>query len=146
MADEAGRSWRNERRALRRKRSANLAEGPRTGRIVVKVSAAEKAAITAAAAAGGVTPARLLREAALADDEIAASSEDLRDLITELFQAQSALRAVSHNVNQMTRAANATGELAENTAHTLAATRRYATRIGDIVEVVAAVFRARGTP
>ncbi|MFD5357756.1 plasmid mobilization protein, partial [Streptomyces sp. NPDC058657] len=54
-------------RPTRRKRTENLDAGPRTDRIVVKVSAAEKHAITARAEASGVTAARFLRETAMAE-------------------------------------------------------------------------------
>ncbi|MEU8901765.1 MobC family plasmid mobilization relaxosome protein [Nocardia sp. NPDC048505] len=135
MSEHEPESWdqhRNRARALRRKRTENH-PGGRSGRIVVKVSPAERDEIVAQAEAGGVTPARLLRDAVLRDDP-PYTAEDLRELITQLFRAQTALRAVGTNLNQMAKATNTTGELADDLAHTLAAVRRYADRVGEVVD------------
>ena len=44
------------------------------------------------------------------------------------------LAAVSNNVNQMAKATNATGELQEDLLQTLAAVRRTAERIDDLID------------
>ncbi len=77
---------------------------------------------------------RLLVESALAADA-GESATERRDALAELFAVHRLLAAVSNNVNQIARVANATGEVptAEVSA-TLAAVRRTAERIDMVVD------------
>ncbi|MDE1674341.1 plasmid mobilization relaxosome protein MobC [Nocardia gipuzkoensis] len=102
---------------------------------MVKVSAEEKRLIDQLAEDSGVTPARLMREAVLSEKP-PVSSEEIRELLHLLFRSQSALGAVGHNLNQMTRAANATGESPPDLATTLAAVRHYAADIGHAIDTI----------
>ncbi|MFD4356822.1 plasmid mobilization relaxosome protein MobC [Nocardia sp. NPDC058518] len=129
----------NSARAERRRRTANLPTGTRTGSFQVRVSAEEKAEIERLAADHGVTPPRLMREAVLAD-EIPVSPDEFRELVHQLFRAQSALRALGNNLNQIARSVNATHELDEaerdQLAHVLASVRGYADNINHAVDRV----------
>jgi hypothetical protein len=102
---------------------------------VVKVSAVEKRKIEQRAEEAGITPARLMREAVLVEQP-PISSEEIRELMHLLFRSQSALVAVGHNLNQITRATNATGEPPAELAHTLTFVRRYAADIRKAIDAI----------
>lgn len=129
----------NGARAERRRRTANLPAGSRRSSFQVRVSAEEKAEIEELAAEHGVTPPRLMREAVLAD-VIPVSPDEFRELVHQLFRAQSALRALGNNLNQIARSVNATHELdvaeREQLAHVLASVRGYAEHINAAVDRV----------
>jgi hypothetical protein len=83
-----------------------------------------------------VTVPRLLVEAATAE-RAGETATDRRELLTELFGVHRALGAVGNNLNQLTRAANATGDLAVELEHTLAAVRRQLMRLDDTLDGLA---------
>ncbi len=89
------------------------------------------------AEAQGVTVPRLLVEAATAQ-RVGETATDRRELLTELFGVQRALGAVGNNLNQLTRAANATAdvspEIRDRLVHTLAAVRRQLDRLDDTLD------------
>ncbi|WP_084536000.1 plasmid mobilization protein [Nocardia yamanashiensis] len=129
---------RNATRAERRRRTANSGDGPRTKAIKVKVSPAEDADLQELADLARVSTARLLREAALAD-ELPVAPDEFRELIHELFRVQGALRKIGNNLNQIARVTNATRELGDQGAElaaVLAAVERYADRAGTAIEKV----------
>lgn len=122
-------------RALARRRREN-APGGRRRRHSVLVTPEEEGLLVRLAAEQGVTVPRLLVEAATAE-RVGETASDRRELLTELFGVHRALGAVGNNLNQLTRAANATGDLAVELEHTLAAVRRQLVRLDDTLDGLA---------
>lgn len=112
-----------------RRRQANVAGG-RPFRHVVRVSPKEEAILFRLATAQRVSIARLLVESALAS-ETGELRTERQDVITELFKLHRLLAAVSNNVNQIAKVANATGRVSEDLQATLAKVREVAMRIDD---------------
>ncbi|MGW8566696.1 MobC family plasmid mobilization relaxosome protein [Isoptericola sp. NPDC055881] len=136
-ADAAGApasARRPRARDAARRRRENF-EGGRRSSHRVTVSPAEELQLRVRADSLGYTVPRLLVEAALADHGETVS--DRRDLVATLLQVSRLLGAVSNNVNQIARATNATGELQEDTAATLAAVRKVASRVEKVVDELA---------
>lgn len=79
-----------------------------------------------------VTVPRLLVESALAAD--AETPTERRHAMAELFAMHRLLAAISNNVNQIAKATNATGEVQEETAVTLAKVRDTAQRIDTAID------------
>ena len=88
-----------------------------------------------------MTVPRLLVESALAGDRETASAR--RDAIVELFAVRRLLAAVSNNVNQVARHANATEDFPDDAAAVLSSVRRLVTRIDGAVDALAEPVRAR---
>ena len=109
-------------------------KGGRTEYVKVWCTPEEKTAIRVKAALQGVTPPRLLIESAFAMEGEMAS--DRRALAEDLMGIRTLLGAVSNNVNQIARHANATGEFPSDAAATVAAARRLMTRIDEAVQGV----------
>lgn len=109
-----------------RRRSANVAGGRRVSH-EVKVSEFEELRLQLLAADQGVTVARLLRESALAGGSATMAAH--HDLAAELFAIHRYLGALSNNINQMARVANATGDLHADLRATLAAVRAQLPRV-----------------
>lgn len=107
------------------------APGGRKKKVEVYVTESEKAALAARAVSHGVTVPRLLFDGAFA--EAGESAHERRALATELLGIRTLLGAVSNNVNQIARHANATGEFPEDAAATVAAARRLMVRIDEAV-------------
>jgi predicted nucleic acid-binding protein len=120
------------RSAARRRR----VEGGRHHRHVVRVTPEEEAQLLALALRYRVSVPKLLVDSALAGgSEVAASNASVRHaLITELFGLHRLLANVANNVNQMTKALHATGELPPQTGEVLAAARRTAEKIDDVID------------
>ena len=120
------------RRAARRRR----VEGGRHHRHVVRVTPEEEALLLAVALRYRVGVPKLRVDSALAGgSEAAASNASVRHaLITELFGLHRLLANVANNVNQMTKALHATGELPPQTGEVLAAARRTADKIDDVID------------
>jgi len=137
---DAGGDGGQPRPAFRRRRRANV-EGGRTGNHRVKTSPAEEALLVQLALAQGVTIPRLLVESALAGDRETAAAR--RDAIAELFAIRRLLAAVSNNVNQVARHANASEDFPEEASVVLAAVRRLVPRVDAAVDVLAEPVRAR---
>lgn len=93
------------------------------------------------AAAQGVTVPRLLVESALAGDR--ATGAQRRDAIIELFAVRRLLAAVSNNVNQVARHANAGEEFPADAHAVLDAVRRLVPRISAAAEALAAPVPVR---
>ncbi|MFE3280614.1 plasmid mobilization protein [Nocardia sp. NPDC059239] len=130
---------RNAARAERRRRTANSGDGPRKKAIKVKVNPGEDADLQELADLARVSPARLLREAALAD-ELPVAPDEFRELIHELFRVQSALRKIGNNLHQIARVVNSTRELGDQDAElaaVLGMVESYANRAGVAIDVVA---------
>lgn len=119
-------------RALKRRRREN-APGGRLHRHEVTVTAAEEGLLVRLAGEQGVTIPRLLIEAATAEQP-GETATDRRELLAHLFGVYRALGAVGNNLNQLTRAANATGDLADEVVHTLAAVRRHLARLDEVLD------------
>lgn len=117
----------SRKRALQRRRRANVAGG-RHHRHVVRVTPEEEAVLAQLAAAHRVSVPRLLVESTLSRDAGETPTER-RDALAEMYRAVRLLASITNNVNQMTRAANATGELAAEMSVTLARARETAQRI-----------------
>ena len=111
-------------------------EGGRHHRHVVRVTPEEEAQLLALALRYRVSVPKLLVDSALAGgSEVAASNASVRHaLITELFGLHRLLANVANNVNQMTRTLHATGELPPQTGEVLAAARRTAEKIDDVID------------
>ena len=119
-------------RALTRRRRANV-QGGRMHRHEVSVTPEEEGLLLRLALEQGVTIPRLLIEAATAEQP-GESATDRRALLAELFGLHRAVGAVGNNLNQLARAANATGEYSVELRHTLAAVRRQLVRIDDTID------------
>ncbi|MGY5319294.1 plasmid mobilization relaxosome protein MobC [Neomicrococcus lactis] len=94
---------------------------------------AEDAALRVAAASMGVTVPRLLKESALSVSRGETVTER-HELIKELFLVQRGIAAVGNNINQIARAANATGEISEELQGSLAYTRGVLKRMDVVME------------
>ncbi|MBD8535699.1 plasmid mobilization protein [Plantibacter sp. CFBP 13570] len=119
------------KRALVRRRRAN-APVARQHSHRVKVTPEEEARLVVLAEEQRVTVARLLVESTL--QRGGETSTQRRDLLTQFFQTQRMLGALSNNVNQLARASNATGVVSAELAATLRATQKTLTRMDDLVE------------
>ena len=110
----------------RRRRSPNVPGGRRISH-EVKVSEAEELRLQLLAQEREVTVPRLLLESALAGDRQTVT--DVRDAVGQLFALQRYLGALSNNINQIARVANATGELPNELRATVAAVREQMERV-----------------
>lgn len=119
-------------RLFARRRRANV-EGGRRYFHKVGVSPEEEAVLLRLAETHGVSVPRLLVESAVALEQGETPTER-KDAIVELFKLYRLLAAISNNVNQMAKAANATGVLDEDLRSTLQAVRRTAGRIDAAVD------------
>jgi hypothetical protein len=108
--------------------------GGRKDRVEVYVTESEKAALVARAAAHNVSVPRLLFDGALA--EAGETAHDRRNLATELLGIRTLLGAMSNNINQIARHANATEEFPDDAAAAVDAARRIMLRIDDAVRQV----------
>lgn len=122
-------------RSLARRRRENVAGG-RQHRHVVTVTPEEEGLLVRLAEEQAVSVPRLLVEAATARP-VGESATDRRDLLAQLFGLHRALGAVGNNLNQLTRAANATGEISTELEHTLSAVRRLLVRVDDTLDGLA---------
>lgn len=113
-------------RRLGKARRDNV-EGGRKLAVKVWVTEAEKAALVVRAVQSNVTVPRLLFDSAFA--EAGESATDRRNVAAELLGIRTLLGAVSNNVNQIARHANATGEVPADAAATVEAVRRLMVRI-----------------
>ena len=136
MAEEAQEET-PERRQLKRRRRANVAGGRqhRQHRHEVRVTPEEEALLLQRAAAQRVSVPRLLVEAALAAR--GETPTERRDAMSTLFGLHRLLAGVANNLNQMTRALHATGEMPAQTPEVLAALRRTAERIDTAIDRLA---------
>lgn len=134
VADEVPAAGSPVRRRFGRRR-ANVAGGRQHSHRVL-VTAEEEARLAQLAAAGRVTVPRLLVEAALAGSGQTATVR--RDAIAELFAVHRLLAAVSNNVNQIARHANASGEFPADAVVVLGTVRRLAGRLDAAIDGLAA--------
>lgn len=118
-----------------RKRQSNV-PGGRTLRRVVKLSVAQDAALRVHATELGVSVPRLLVESTLSSFS-GETLKERRDLLTALFTLQRGLAAAGNNINQIARAANATGEIAPEISASLVHLRSTVTRINECLEALA---------
>lgn len=94
------------------RRQVRRVGSPRLVRHVVKVSVEQEERLVEAATGQGVTVPRLLVESALSGGPGEAAAR--RAIAGEVFGLQRALGAIGVNLNQLARAANATGHLEES--------------------------------
>lgn len=120
-------------RRLGKARRDNVAGG-RKKRIEIEVTDHEKAALTVRAVQLNVTVPRLLVESALS--EPGETAVDRRNVAVELLGVRTLLGAVSNNINQIARHANATSEFPDDAEAAVAAARRLMLRIDEAVRVV----------
>jgi len=118
-------------RALGRRRRANVAGG-RLHHHKVSVTPEEEAVLVRLAESQGVTVVRLLVESATAAR--AETSAQRRAAMAELFAVRRLLAGMANNVNQLARHANAGEEFPAEAVHALAAFRRLAFRIDDVLD------------
>ncbi len=111
----------------RRSRQSNV-DGGRTHRHVVKLTTEQELAAQARAKVSGVTVARLLADSALAQQRALIAHEDL----AQLFALTNHVAAVGRNLNQLAKAANATGELEPETAAAIESVMRLFDRLHTI--------------
>jgi hypothetical protein len=134
MVDETAGGPR--RRLFGRTRRENV-EGGRVGRHEVKVTAEEEAELQRLAGEQNIGVVRLLVESALASSRDSSPSqerEERRELLAELFAIHRLLGSIARNVNQVTRAINATREAQPELASTLDSVRRIGQRIDAAVD------------
>lgn len=122
-------------RSLARRRRENV-QGGRRHRHAVTVTPEEEGLLVRLAEEQGVSVPRLLVEAVTARP-MGESATERRELLAQLFGTHRALGAVGNNLNQLTRAANATGELSVELEHTLAAIRRLLVRVDETLDGLA---------
>ncbi len=115
-----------------RKRQANIGGGRRVVR-QLKLSVAQDTALRVHADELGVSVQRLLVESTLSAFQGETVTER-RDLLTALFQLQRGLAAAGNNINQIARAANATGEVQADLNASLDHLRATVTRIDEVLE------------
>ncbi|MFK4637127.1 plasmid mobilization relaxosome protein MobC [Paenarthrobacter histidinolovorans] len=120
-------------RRLGKARRENVAGG-RLRRIEIGVTDREKAALAVRAVQQNVTVPRLLVESALSDR--GETPIDRRNLAVELLGIRTLLGAVSNNINQIARHANANSEFPDDAEAAVAAARRLMLRIDEAVRVV----------
>ena len=118
-----------------RRRRANYAGG-RQHQHKVRVSPEEHGRLLTLALEQGVTIPRLLVESALSIGQ-GETPTQRREAMAELFGLHRLLAAISNNVNQIARVANATGELREELEATLRKSREVASRIDDAIDGLA---------
>lgn len=107
--------------------------GRHAARYNVKVTAAEGGVLERIAAAQHVSVPRLLVEAAMSS-ELRETPTERKAAMAELFALHRLLAAISNNVNQIAKVANATGEIQGELRSTLDAVRRTAERIDDAID------------
>lgn len=101
--------WAGGMSVAERKRQSNIGGGRKVIR-QLKLSVAQDTALRVHADELGVSVQRLLVESTLSAFQGETVTER-RDLLTALFQLQRGLAAAGNNINQIARAANATGEI-----------------------------------
>lgn len=113
---KAGGAAKNIARALRRRRLPNV-DGGRPFAHQVMASAEEEAAIQARAKVLGVTVPRLLLEAALTPTPSGSVTglppADKLEITDRMYGLSVSVRQVGRNINQIAKATNATGEVAD---------------------------------
>ncbi len=114
-----------------RRRRSNVAGGRRHSHRV-KVTPQEEALLVQLAGAQRVSVPRLLVESALSGR--GETSTQRREAMVELLAIRRLLAAVSNNVNQIARHANASGEFPADAAGVLHGVRRVAQRIDTTLE------------
>lgn len=100
----------------------------------VRVTAEQELQLTRLAEAARVTVPRLMVESALAGDGVPRGERDT--VMTELFAVHRLLAATSRNINQLARAANATGEQPATTGYALQSLHRVLARVDAVLEQV----------
>ncbi|WP_229867438.1 plasmid mobilization relaxosome protein MobC [Sinomonas cellulolyticus] len=130
MAEEQGTGRRSDRR-LGRRRRANI-EGP-TQFVRVSMSEAERARLYVLEERTGRSPSEILVSGALYAED-SESLAERRALASELMAVRRYLAALSNNVNQLARQANATGEFPEEARTALDRVRVIAERVNATVE------------
>lgn len=125
-----------ERRTPKGRRRANV-PGGRTKRHEVWVSPEEEGELYRRALAQNVTIPRYLYECAMAP-ETGETATARREQLADLFRLHRSLASVGNNLNQIARATNAEGfvpvELRDELRHTIAAVRRTAEQIDEVVD------------
>jgi len=102
----------------------------------VRVTPEEELELRVRAERAGVSVPRLLVESALhggGPQSVAVR----REALTELFAVERLLGAMSRNINQLAKHANATGTISEDLAASLAALRRLYDRIESVMDELA---------
>lgn len=130
MTDGTGSTASTPTGPERRKR---VLGGRHAARYNVKVTAAEGGVLERIAAAQHVSVPRLLVEAAMSS-ELRETPTERKAAMAELFALHRLLAAISNNVNQIAKVANATGEIQGELRSTLDAVRRTAERIDDAID------------
>ncbi len=123
------------RRRFARRRRANVAGGRRHSHRVL-VTPEEEARLVQLAEAARVTVPRLLVESALSAR--GETTTQRRDMVAELFAVRRLLAAVSNNVNQIARHANAGEEFPADAAGALVGVRRVVERIDEAIDGLSA--------
>ncbi|GAA2148736.1 plasmid mobilization protein [Actinomadura napierensis] len=115
------------------------APGGRQNVVKVLMTDEEKVQIAARAKVAGVSMQRLMIEAALAGDEQTASER--RGLIAEFAGARRLVAAIGRNLNQLTRAANASGEVPQEVTATMHAAARALGRLSEATDKLSGTSR-----
>ena len=125
-----------ERRTPKGRRRPNV-KGGRTIKHEVWVSPEEEGVLYSAALAQNVTIPRYLVERATAP-ETGETATARREQLADLFRLHRSLASIGNNLNLIARATNAEGfvpvELRDELRHTIAAVRRTAEQIDEVVD------------
>jgi len=126
------------RRFGRRRRRANVAGGRQHSHRVL-VTPEEEALLVQRAEAQHVSVPRLLVESALS--ESGETPAQRQEAMAELFALRRLLAAVSNNVNQVARHANAGEQFPQDAAGTLVGVRRVVARIDAAIDALSDTSR-----
>ena len=125
-----------------RTRRSNAVDGPRSNRVVVKLSDDEASRLTARAAAQGVTIQGLMVAAALSDS--VESVTERRQMGTELMRVQRLIGGTADNMNQIAKKANTVHEVPSNFGAAIEEARAVWSSCGEVLEQLAVLNRQAG--
>lgn len=125
-----------------RTRRANAVGGPRSKRVVVKLTDDELARLRDRADAQGVTVQGLMVAAALSDS--IESVTERRQVGTELMRVQRLVGGTADNMNQIARKANTVHEIPSNFGAALEEARDTWSMCGEVLEQLVVLNRRGG--
>lgn len=119
-----------------RRRNATAADGPREKTVQIKLTDAEYADVTALAQAMSCSRPRVYTAALASGGAVFARMALIRQsgMMADLYGASRLLAAIGTNLNQLTRAANATGVIEDGIERTLGAVDSVVMRINVILD------------
>lgn len=114
-------------------------DGGRSKQVLVKLTEDEHATVAAYAAAAGMSPASYLAvrgQQSIASDRSSMSLPQARAWVAELYAIKRIVRGSANNLNQLVKAAHATGEVSEEILHHADRIARMEARVTTLLEAV----------